>query len=386
MILSKKYNEEINKIVMNDDMKKRILQNVLAANENYNSAEENIKVKTTIPKVKKYNNFKRNMQMVAACFTVVLCLSVAKNYPMFFKPSPNDLDQKETVKSHDDVNNDLKTSENNEFVHNNDSKEISGNNHKEDQSLDQNNYNNSDGYVKEESNSSSKISQEEKDKDNLQLSSSSEAVKSQTAQNNNDKAIENSKISLKTNPVEDSNISSKTSSIEDASNKENKNPTSTEPKTTPEDIKQNRIPESNTDNSVLSTSVVAEKAVNYNQEYKTFDEAEKALNLKVNSLKTLPKGFKMESINVISNKIIQVEYNDGNNNITFRAGKGIENISGDYNVYPVKNIAKVNGININLEGNKSKEYNLALWEKDGVSYSISAVNGIDERTILDMIL
>ena len=80
MILSKKYNEEINKIVMNDDMKKRILQNVLAANENYNSAEENIKVKTTIPKVKKYNNFKRNMQMVAACFTVVLCLSVAKTF------------------------------------------------------------------------------------------------------------------------------------------------------------------------------------------------------------------------------------------------------------------------------------------------------------------
>ena len=59
--------------------------------------------------------------------------------------------------------------------------------------------------------------------------------------------------------------------------------------------------------------------------------------------------------------------------------KGIENISGDYNVYQVKNIAKVNGINITLEGNKSKEYNLALWEKDDVSYSISSVNGIDEK-------
>ena len=94
----------------------------------------------------------------------------------------------------------------------------------------------------------------------------------------------------------------------------------------------------------------------------------------------------MESISVISNEIIQVEYNDGNNNIIFRAGKGIDNISGDYNVYQVKNTAKVNGININLEGNKSKEYNLAVWEKDGISYSISAENGIDEKTILDMIL
>lgn len=374
MILSKQYIEEINKITMNDDMKKRILQNVLVANENYNSSEENMEVKITIPKVKKYNNLKRNMQMVAACSAVVLGLSIAKNYPMFFKPVPIDLGQKETVKSHDDENNDLKTSDDNEFVYNNDSKEIPGNNHKEDQTLDQKNYNNSDGYVKEKSNISSKIGQEEKDKDNLQLNSSSEVLKSQTAQNDDDKAIENSNISSKINPVEDIN------------NKENKNPTNTEPKTIPEDIKQNRIPENNTDNSVSSTSVIAEKIVNYSQEYKTLDEAEKALNLKINPLKTLPKGFKMENINVISNEIMQVEYNDGNNNIIFRAGKGIDNISGDYNIYQVKNVAKVNGIDITLEGNKSEEYNLAEWEKDGISYSISAANGIDEKTMLNMIL
>jgi hypothetical protein len=372
MILSKNYKEEINKIIMNDDMKKRILQNVLVVNKNYNSAEKNMKVNTTIPKVKKYNNLRRNMQMVAACFTVVLCLSVAKNYPMLLKPAPNDLEQKETAKSHEDENNDLKTSDDNEFVYNNDSKEISDDNHKEVQALDQNN--NSDGYVKDDGNNSSKIDQQEKNKDNLQLSSSSEVAKSQTAQNNDDKSTENSNISSKINPVEDIN------------NKDNKKLTSTESKTTPEDTKQNRIPENNTDNSASITSVAAKEAVNYNQEYKTLEEAEKALNLKVNPLKTLPKGFKMENISVIANEIIQVEYNDGNSNITFRAGKNIDNISGDYNVYPVKNTAKVNGIDITLEGNKSKEYNLAAWKKEGISYSISAKNGIDEKTILDMVL
>jgi hypothetical protein len=30
----------------------------------------------------------------------------------------------------------------------------------------------------------------------------------------------------------------------------------------------------------------------------------------------------------------------------------------------------ISGINVNLEGNKSEEYNLAAWEKDGISYSI----------------
>jgi len=372
--LSKKYKEEINKIAMNDDMKKRILQNVLIANENDNGSEKNMKVKTTVQKVKKFNNIRRNMQMVAACFAMVLCLSVAKNYPMLFKYTPNDLEQKETEKSNDDENNDLKTGDDNEFVYSNDSKEISNDNHKEDQALDQNKNNDNDnGYVKVNPNISSKIEQEEKEKDNTQLSSSSEVEKSQTSQNN-DKAIENSNISSKTKPEEDIN------------HKENKNLPSTEPKTTSGDIMKNKMSGNDTDNSISVTSVGPEKALNYSQEYKTLDEAEKALNLKVNPLKALPKGFKMESISVISNEVIQVEYNDGNNNIVFRAGKDTYNISGDYNVYKVKNTTKVNGINVNLEGNKSEEYNLAVWEKDGISYSISAKNGIDEKTILDMIL
>lgn len=376
MILNKKYKEEINKIVMNDHMKKRILQNVLATNENNNSPEKNMKVKTTIPKVKKYNNHKRNMQMVAACFAVVLCLSVVKNYPMLFKPVPNDLAQKETAESHEDENNDLKTSDDNEYVYNKDSKEIPSKIDKENQDLDQNNNNYNDGndYLKEENDKRLKTWQEEKDKNNVQWNSSLEVQKSQTSQNNNDK------------PIENSNISSKTKIEEDINNKENKIPTSTEQKIKDGDIKQNRMLENNTDNSVLSASVPTEKDLNYTQEYKTLEEAEKALNLTINPLKILPEGFKMENISVIGNEIIQINYNDGNSNITLRAGKIIDNISGDYNGYQVKDTIRVNGINVNLEGNKSKEYNSAVWEMDGMSYSISSENGMDEKTILDMIL
>ena len=217
----------------------------------------------------------------------------------------------------------------------------------------------------------------EENKENIVLVKTAqelETEKSQTSQNNNDK------------PIENSNISSKTKIEEDINNKENKIPTSTEQKIKDGDIKQNRMLENNTDNSVLSASVPTEKALNYSQEYKTLEEAEKALNLTINPLKILPEGFKMENISVIENEIIQVEYTDGNNNITFRAGKIIDNISGDYNGYEVKNTSTVNGINVYLEGNKSKEYNSAVWEMDGMSYSISAENGMDEKTILDMIL
>ena len=221
-------------------------------------------------------------------------------------------------------------------------------------------------------NNASKAAQE--GKDNLQSNSGSEEKKRQTSGDNDNKSIENS------------NTSSKTNHKDDINNKESKNPTSTDQKASPEDVKENKISGDNTDDSVSSTPVAMDKDVSYSQEYKTLDEAEKALNLKVSQLKTLPTGFKVESVSVISNELIQVDYNNGNSNMIFRAGKSTDNISGDYNTYHVKTTVKVNGIDVTLQGNKNEEYNLATWKKDDMSYSISTEDGINEKTMLDMIV
>lgn len=387
MILSKKYKEELNKIVMNDDMKKRILQNVLAENKNDNNEEKEIIVKTIMPKVKKYN-VKRNMQMAAACGAILICLSVVKSYPMLFKHASNDLEQNEVEENHEDKNNDLKSSDDSELIYNNDSKEASDNDHKEEIAVNQNNrnnnkndsnYNNGSNHVNKNTNNASKAGLE--GKDNSQSNSGSEEKKRQTPENknNDNKATDNKDI-------ENSNNSSKINHKDDINNKEGKTPTSTDQKTAPENVKENKISENNTDDSVSSTSVVMDKNVGYSQEYKTLDEAEKALNFKVNPLKTFPNGFKVENVSVISNEMIQVDYNNGNHNMIFRAGKGTDNISGDYNTYQVKNTVKVNGIDVTLEGNKNEEYNLATWKKDDISYSISTEDGINEKTMLDMII
>ncbi|NRT35253.1 hypothetical protein BJV38_002161 [Clostridium beijerinckii] len=377
--MSKKYKEELNKIVMNDEMKKRILQNVLAENKNDNNEEKEIKVETTMPKVKKYN-VKRNMQMAAACGVILICLSVAKSYPMLFKHASNDLEQTEVEENHEDKNNDLKSSDDSELIYNNDSKEASNNDNKEEIAVNQNNRNNNNGsnHVNKNTNNASKAGQEVKD--NPQSNSGSEEKKRETSENknNDNKATDNKAI-------ENSNTSSKTNHKDDI-NKEEKNPTSTDQKTAPEDIKENKISEDNTDDSVSGTSVVMDKNVGYSQEYKTLDQAEKALNLKISPLKTLTNGFKVENVSVISNEMIQVDYNNGNNNMIFRAGKSTDNISGDYNTYQVKNTVKINGIDVTLEGNKNEEYNLATWKKDDISYSISTEDGINEKTMLDMII
>ncbi|WP_313885892.1 DUF4367 domain-containing protein [Clostridium saccharoperbutylacetonicum] len=45
----------------------------------------------------------------------------------------------------------------------------------------------------------------------------------------------------------------------------------------------------------------------------------------------------------------------------------------------------MNGIDVNLNGNKDKLYNLATWKKDGISYSISSTNDINENEMENMV-
>ncbi|WP_317077716.1 DUF4367 domain-containing protein [Clostridium neonatale] len=146
--------------------------------------------------------------------------------------------------------------------------------------------------------------------------------------------------------------------------------------------KSNEKSESN-DN--LDNSFGLEHSGFFIQECKIIEEVEDIINLKIDTVKVLPRGFNISNISVISNEIIQIEYSNGEDNITFRAGKDIDNISGDYNIYKIKNDVKVNGIDVDLEGNNEKVFNLAGWKKESISYSISATNGIDEDEMLNMI-
>lgn len=381
MILSKKYKEELDKIVMNEDMKKRILDNVL---------NKNIEVEsTTIPKVKKYNNLKRNMQLTAACTIVVVGLSVAKSYPELLKHDNTNNEQNQIINNSDDekpiINNnndddENKALKNSEESKSNDNKDDSTNNndgtkkhqiinshigndenHKKSNSINkENNIDNKESSVNKGTNDNSKKTEH-----------SSEIEHNEKASDN---SVENS--SSPSNINSETQINANNEMAKPAGfDEHSKDVINREYKTTSNENEEN--------NDLDNSTMVAcrDSAI---EEYKTVEEAEDAIKLRINPIK-LPKGFNMDNISVITNEIIQIEYSNGQDCITFRAGKDIENISGDYNIYQIKNTCEVNGISVNLEGNKNKVFNLATWKKDDISYSISSTNGIDEEEILNII-
>ncbi|MBP2032845.1 hypothetical protein J2Z42_001519 [Clostridium algifaecis] len=85
--MSKKYKEEMNKIAMNEEMKKRILNNVLNKNSQ--------------TKRKKYYLRKIYMQIAAACFLVVICFSAAKNFMQQNRNLPKQISQNAYDKNKD---------------------------------------------------------------------------------------------------------------------------------------------------------------------------------------------------------------------------------------------------------------------------------------------
>lgn len=120
------------------------------------------------------------------------------------------------------------------------------------------------------------------------------------------------------------------------------------------------------------------------EEFKTLDEAQKVLKFKVTTPKGISEQFKVKYISTISKKTFQICYTNKKNNVLFRMGQGIENISGDYNVYNTNNIINLDGKSIKLSGN-DKLINLATWKINDMSYSISVDNGMEKDDIINII-
>lgn len=370
MILSRKYKEELNKIVMSEEMKKRILHNVL---------NENIEPKSAVSGVKKYSLPKRNMQIIAACFTVVVCLSVVKSYPQLLKHENVNLQQKEIDASSDDENSSIsKSSESSK------TNEDNIDNKNEDINIvDNKNDNISNDSMTRKSQAINQYSgNDENSKINESVSNNETTNKSEDE--NPTKMEQQETNSVK--PTANSNeVSSKTTKLPSDANNENKEAISPDKilKDTIKDQDETAKKKVGDDNKADSAQMtIAGYSI---KEYKNLEDAESSADFKISPIKVMPQGFNIDNISVESNQIIQIEYSSEHDMINFRAGKEVDDVSGDYNNYQFDNTVNINGISVSLKGNKNNEVNVATWKKDNIAYSISDVNGGDKDMILNMV-
>ncbi len=82
-------------------------------------------------------------------------------------------------------------------------------------------------------------------------------------------------------------------------------------------------------------------------------------------------GFDTRTIQVMDNKMIQVIYTKGDNNLLIRKQAGSDDISGDYSQYSETNTVTLGTLQVTMKGENGMVC-LATWADGGYMYAIDA--------------
>lgn len=120
-------------------------------------------------------------------------------------------------------------------------------------------------------------------------------------------------------------------------------------------------------------------------EYKSVDEAKKAVNFEAPVPTKVTDGYKLDYISTLDSELLQIVYrNADDKQISYRAAKGSGDISGDYNVYDTLEKLQVGGNTVTVKGIGGKYY-LAIWEDGESAYSLGMSAGADKAEMLKII-
>ena len=117
-------------------------------------------------------------------------------------------------------------------------------------------------------------------------------------------------------------------------------------------------------------------------EYKTVDEAQKVLPFSA-VVPSNVKGYELTNVSVMSNEMLQLIYENGDKEITYRVEKGSDDISGDCNVYKDIKTVKVGDVEVKVR--KSEETMSAIWTNGDLTFSLYSNGNLTEKDITDII-
>ncbi|WP_261782724.1 hypothetical protein [Clostridium botulinum] len=326
MILSKNYKKTMDKITVDDEMKKRILNNI-----------DSIKQENTKDKLKKRSYRSLGTLAAAACFSIIV-------FSVNVKMSLNDK---------------MKMSLN-------DNKEISLNQTKDD-SNESSNVNGA--YADTYENNEKNLELEEKTKDNYNRASAGNNSISNNVLNNN--ATNKSSNNTEEESIEDKKIEQKT----ETNIKEN-SLNNLEPPTMQATYDNNHI-------DSKSKAIQNDETLNTN--LKNLEELKSNVDFSIKTPQEVIENKDIKNINLKENNNILISYENSNVKLDFEVKKEVskEEKINDSKYETEKNI-NINDKIVSLKGNDNL-INTANWSEDELSYSINSDEGISEDKAMKII-
>lgn len=343
MILSKKYKDEMDLIIMDEEAKKRILHNTLNLDKQF----------ITFVETNKNRMFKRVMGTLVACLSILVCLNLRVFFFKIFSLESNKQNDNNIEMKH------------NEHLHDDKEKIVITNTELDTKSRTENK------KIKDNTSSST---------ENINNKNDSSSTKNQNSKNdagNSSKQESYEKDKYLTNNIKNPSVKEDINKNETAIYSENNHINNTEVSTASYDIGLN--------DSGLQKRITIEQDPLEIKQFTTIEEAENNAEFEFKSFTKIPLEFNIFNISVIPQKSVQIDYKNSKNIMTFLVKKNNSYELESYNLYDYERIININKTNIILKGYDNNLINNASWNDGNNLYSISFQNPIDESDLNDII-
>lgn len=117
--------------------------------------------------------------------------------------------------------------------------------------------------------------------------------------------------------------------------------------------------------------------------HNTVEALEAAVGFSV-PVPTAPAGFSFTLIQDIDGSLAELRWSDDVQELTYRVSRGGSDNSGDYTVYPASGTLTVGDTPVQWRGDDGG-IRVALWAKDGFSFSLRTSDGLTERQVRQMV-
>lgn len=142
-------------------------------------------------------------------------------------------------------------------------------------------------------------------------------------------------------------------------------------------IEENTVNISPEDSSEVDTQIPSPLT-----EHDTLTALEQAVSFPIQQ-PAMPDGYSVSSLTDINRSVAQITYQNGDQEIVYRVGKGTDDISGSYEDYSNKYTLEIEGVSVQLRG--EQDFHVAAWHNNGFAYSVYAPAGLTTAQISQIV-
>jgi len=98
----------------------------------------------------------------------------------------------------------------------------------------------------------------------------------------------------------------------------------------------------------------------------------------------LRQEYAQGEVRIVDTNVVEIYFYGTDNQVVYRTGIGLGNISGDYTFYAVEETIKTNEIEVTVKG-KGNKWSLAYFSKDDLKYSLAFKGAVNENEIIEIV-